>query len=553
MLSVFTSAVGYFESLPSFWPEAYGTYDVGPRIACYSFHLTDRQADCAFATQDLLVAKSQRHWIRLRLSLTISMETTAWVITAKHSLRNITHFTWRQQAQDVLLLLKDVLMEHQYIDDDTEIAVSFDRSDPADDCDPDVTATSVTRILDAAMKVRTSRYLESLRHQNVRIIPDTTFAAACLQGASLVANLDNEWVLYLPITTDEIGLDLLWRSIQASITLRGVSHVAQLVSVISDSERKLLKGVTVRLPSRGPMFRLMDARRPRGQPIPWEIRQKWAKQIVRGVAIYHERCQIIGGLRSHSWNICIDEHEDAIILGLSSGDHPVVFGGSGLLPPECRSKSFEDGDGQVGPEFDIFQLGLVLWNLYRDQHHQTDFCSLQGCNDDSHIPCSQHRDPISLPKAGADVPVYLDRAIRQCRMEDPRKRPAAWELLRMFPTDDEILAQTDSIHHERDHGDDTTMDTRMTRLEMVRSLYGLTIMYDRCSRRCHELFYTCDICHFGNYNECLDCFSKGKHCWNESHMLRKTNFQALSDKDWVDRVTCYTIVNEEGERSVEVV
>jgi hypothetical protein len=51
----------------------------------------------------------------------------------------------------------------------------------------------------------------------------------------------------------------------------------------------------------------------------------------------------------------------------------------------------------------------------------------------------------------------------------------------------------------------------------------------------------------------LDCFSKGKHCWNESHMLRKTNFQALSDKDWVDRVTCYTIVNEEGERSVEVV
>jgi hypothetical protein len=72
----------------------------------------------------------------------------------------------------------------------------------------------------------------------------------------------------------KLGADLLCRGVQASVTLRGASHVAQLVGVIMDSEKKLLKGMLVELPSKGLMFRLMGAHRLKRKPIPWPIRQK---------------------------------------------------------------------------------------------------------------------------------------------------------------------------------------------------------------------------------------------------------------------------------------
>jgi len=112
----------------------------------------------------------------------------------------------------------------------------------------------------------------------------------------------------------------------------------------------------------------MDAHRLKGTPIPWPVRQKWAKQVVPGVLAYHERGQVVVGMRTYNWCVCIDDGDNAMIVGPSHGSHPTVYRECGLLPLEYRTEAFKEGDGQVGPDFDIFQLGFLLWHLYCDQH-----------------------------------------------------------------------------------------------------------------------------------------------------------------------------------------
>ena len=98
------------------------------------------------------------------------------------------------------------------------------------------------------------------------------------------------------------------------------------------------------------MLKLMSDHRLKGRPIPWPTRQKWAKQIVRGIAAYHERGPVIAGMRTYSNIICIDHGNDAMILGFPSPSHPVVHGTGGLLLPEYRTEAFGEGDGKVGPD-----------------------------------------------------------------------------------------------------------------------------------------------------------------------------------------------------------
>jgi hypothetical protein len=129
----------------------------------------------------------------------------------------------------------------------------------------------------------------------------------------------------------------------------------------------------------------MDTYRLNNKPISWAMRQKWAKQITRGVAAFHERGQVVGGMRTYNWCVCVNEHDDAVIMSLTYCNHPAIHDSCGLLPPECRTEAFAKGDGQLEPEFDIFQLGGLLWHLYRNQNGRTSgtFCSLSGCSNTS--------------------------------------------------------------------------------------------------------------------------------------------------------------------------
>lgn len=274
LLSVFVAPLGYFEMLSSFRPETYTVYDIGPQIIYYSFALAEKDPEVATFTQDLFIAKSQRHWIRIKLRMTVAVGTTHWRLLAEHTPEKNSWIGWRQLPQNVISLIQQVMTENLEVSDDTEINVSFDKNPQATVCGSNPRATCLTRMLNTNNTDNVLNLTESLRHQNVRMIPETALVTAYLQGTSLVANLDNQWVLYRNATAGKSGFDFLWCAVQARISLRGAPRVAQLVSVILDSEKKLLKGILVELPSKGPMFRIMDTHRFKGKPIPWPIRQK---------------------------------------------------------------------------------------------------------------------------------------------------------------------------------------------------------------------------------------------------------------------------------------
>jgi hypothetical protein len=547
LLSFFVAPLDYFETWSSFQPEKYTIYDIGPNIICYTSLLADKHSTSTTASQDIFVAKTQRHWIRVRLNLTVAVGTAHWRVAVDN--KQTSYIGQRQLPNNVASVLQQVMSEYPEVDDDTQINIDVNTHLDGEVCNSQPKATSLTRMLKTGDAENTLKIPESLRHQNVRMIADNELVTAWVQGVCLVANLDNRWVAYRAATASEFGISLLWSVVQANIALRDVPHVAQFVGVMVDTKKNLLKGMLVELPSKGPMFKLMDAYRFNSESVPWARRQKWAKQIVRGVAAYHERRQVIAGLRTYSLSVCIDDCDDAIIVGFSHGSHPIVHGDNGLLPPEYRTETFAKGDGKVGPEFDIFQLGLLLWHLYRDQHQQghKTFCSLAGCPNSELASCSKHQNPVALPKASADVPDYLDQIITLCRQEDPRKRPAAWQLINMFPDDEEILNQNTLLKA------DTGKTCRsFTRLEAVRDVYCHIIICSTCRERARDVYYKCEVCDRGNWDICDECFVKGKHCPDTTHLITRISLEA-TNRGSLHQATYFSSVDEKGEREEVVI
>jgi hypothetical protein len=301
----------------------------------------------------------------------------------------------------------------------------------------------------------------------------------------------------------------MYQGIEAKIALRGIPYVSPLVGVVLESQTGVLKGMLVELPSKGPTFYFDGGSQTQEQA------NTVAKQIVRGIAAFHEQRHVVGALRVLSWSICINEHDDVMIVSGVHAAHPGTHSGHGQLPPEYRIESFLNGEGQIKPEFDIFQLGSILWHLYRDQDLQRreSLCTLAGCDNANRNACIEHENPIALTRAAANIPQYLDRVIALCRQQHPNDRPAAWELIEMFPSDKDILKQIDDLKDNKksSNRDDypAASRARLRRLEAVRALYDSSTSCDACNERRLEVYYHCETCGSGNFDLCQACFLKG--------------------------------------------
>ena len=95
LISTFAAPLGYFETWSSFRPEAYTIYDIGPQIVCYSISLTEKYPNVTTVTHNLLVAKTQRHWIRITLNMILVSKTTYWKLVAEQKSRHASYVGWR--------------------------------------------------------------------------------------------------------------------------------------------------------------------------------------------------------------------------------------------------------------------------------------------------------------------------------------------------------------------------------------------------------------------------------------------------------------------------
>jgi hypothetical protein len=545
-----------FETLPSFRPENYAN-GLGRRSVCYSLSPVSMNADnCVVLASDLFVARDLRNWIRIRLRLTMAHGSNFFkpldgVRSEHHHVREI------DLPENLISQIQHTIAQLSYaVHDDMEVGLRL-LPNTAAQAEGSIrwSKPALARYIGTTPEKELLCLTNSLRHHHgLRFIPEKEVVVTRALGVSFLASLDGHWVHYRPVYRGPGQYSQLRRNVKTSLMLRGAPNVAQLLGISIDSNNGLLKGLLTALPANGPLFGLMALHRAVGRPIPWPIRQKWAKQTVRAVAVYHDLGLLMRLCTTTNHGLSLDNNYDVRILPSVSRGHPATYSANpGLTPPEYRTPAFEHGDGNIALEFDLFQLGSLLWHLYRDQDQQTprSFCLIAGCHNARFNSCLYHGDPISLPKAGPDIPDYLERVITLCRNEDPGRRCSAHKLVELFPSDEEIARQITAYgafefaQHSATSG--------LTRLEFTRRLYSSTTCCDICGERCFETSFLCPTCRYGNFDVCRTCFNQGLHCPVGSHLLmERDDHEFRDDISFMKKLVYYSSVDVHGRRSMQV-
>ncbi|EYE97646.1 kinase-like protein [Aspergillus ruber CBS 135680] len=197
--------------------------------------------------------------------------------------------------------------------------------------------------------------------------------------------------------------------INALHELLGAQNVIQLEAIVMDEERQVIKGLLIGYADKGALVDMLYYRDGKNT-IPWKRRERWAKQIVQGLAEIHEAGFVQGDFTLS--NIVLDGNDDAKIIDINRRGCPV-----GWEPPEIVAKleSKQRISMYIGVKTDLFQLGMTLWAVATE-------------NDEPERQCR----PLLIPE-DIDIPDYYRRLVAICMSPYPQQRLSAKELLTLFP------------------------------------------------------------------------------------------------------------------------
>ncbi|KAI1386265.1 uncharacterized protein F4822DRAFT_310863 [Hypoxylon trugodes] len=207
-----------------------------------------------------------------------------------------------------------------------------------------------------------------------------------------------------PDTVDEFLYE-----VNALNSLQFSRNVIEFYGVVVD-ENDSVKGLLINYAEKGALIDVIYDTQEEGHPLPWSIREKWARQIVQGLSDVHEAGFVQGDLTLS--NIVIDYEDNAKIIDINRRGCPV-----GWEPPEATPliDSNQRISMYIGVKSDLYQLGMVLW-------------ALATLEDEPEA----HRRPLRL-EPEIEVPGWYRTIVEHCLHEDPRVRLQATVLLRYFP------------------------------------------------------------------------------------------------------------------------
>ena len=205
------------------------------------------------------------------------------------------------------------------------------------------------------------------------------------------------------------AVDEFFYEINALHMLRRASNVVRFEGIVVDDIRGVVKGLLLSYASRGALVDILYEQR---GGIPWERRERWARQIVSGMCEIHEAGYVQGD--STPSNIVVDEHDNAKIIDINRRGCPV-----GFEPPEIAAKiaSNQRISMYIGVKTDIFQLGMTLWALAMQEDEP-----------------ERQEHPLIIDQE-AKVPEYFRKLVAVCLSPMPQHRLSAKELLALFPRD----------------------------------------------------------------------------------------------------------------------
>ncbi|KAK4204104.1 hypothetical protein QBC40DRAFT_312211 [Triangularia verruculosa] len=222
-----------------------------------------------------------------------------------------------------------------------------------------------------------------------------------------------------PDTVDEFLYE-----INALNSLRSARNVIQFYGVVVDDTEEHVTGILISYAEQGALIDILFDHAHDHPPLPWPIREKWARQIIAGLSEIHEAGFVQGDFTLS--NIVIDHNNDAKIIDINRRGCPMGWEPPEVTPMiECNQRI----SMYIGIKSDLYQLGMVLWALATQ-------------NDE---PETQGR-PLRIPDDVVDVPAWFTKVVYICLSDNPRKRLQAQQLLSLFPETEEPL--TAVPHHE---------------------------------------------------------------------------------------------------------
>ena len=334
------------------------------------------------------------------------------------------------------------------------------------------------------------------------------------QPTRFCSSLNGKLVYEIKSPSSAPNVDFLY-AIRVLHCMDNTPGFAKLVGIVTDDSQKHLKSYLLEVP--GVCYSLLQAAAFPG--IQWERREKWAFQLIKAISQLHSQGFVVGGVTARS--IPLIDNEDSVQLWTFKERFLAGRLMGTYYPPEFHyvrnmSSGISEADcPRVTSKADIFQLGLMLWLLAENgpATYENPVCRRSGCNA-SHITDTvydlSHAEPVALPTLSESIPKYFRDIVDACRRANPSERPAARELLEMFPFSIGSRQVQDKLPKL------TNEDVSM----MFKGMRGTRISCDRCAKSHIQLpYFRCTICDFADFYLCQTCYDGGLHCRDDSHLL----------------------------------
>ncbi|UNI13510.1 hypothetical protein JDV02_000250 [Purpureocillium takamizusanense] len=220
-------------------------------------------------------------------------------------------------------------------------------------------------------------------------------------------------------------IDEFLYEVNALNSLRYSNDVVHFYGVVVDDEDEFVKGLLISYASQGALIDIIyDHCKDSNYTLSWATKERWARQIVRGLSDVHESGFVQGDFTLS--NIVIDEFDNAKIIDINRRGCPV-----GWEPPEATAliNAGHRISMYIGVKSDLYQLGMVLWGLAMEEDEP-----------------EAHGRPLMLGPE-INVPDWYRQMTEICLSADPRMRQQASTLLRMFPS----VADEDEHAYAKQH------------------------------------------------------------------------------------------------------
>ncbi|KPM41891.1 hypothetical protein AK830_g4647 [Neonectria ditissima] len=521
------------EKSMSFCPEALTTTDAAPPLFT---HMTVQDAATEFSRTNsyaMFYRKAPRQWVRLTVSITFGVESPFWNFE-KTPVR-----VKKEPPSSVAQILAKFLQPKANLQPDTHIQI--------------YSGSRVEVIKSSSQSSAYFRTITSmLHHLRCKRFSEQSLLQVPLHRRQrsffFVSRLQSQWVLDFRFGSSKSENARLLYQLQALHCLRGAPGICSFLGLVTDQDSSLVKGFLTEMPSKGVLFNIMARSAKSNITIPWEIRERWCRDIVQAVAQAHSGGFTVGKLGCTVGCGIVLGRDCKALLYHFQPFFDCQMTEPARIPPEFQSVDLTGGSFTATPHTDIYQLGLTIWLIATNCHQLSagEFCKLAGSTCGTEAVCKEpHADPVQLPPLD-EAPQYVNKIISACRSENPHQRPAAWELLDMFFEADNCEPSTklgDGVAdtmvlktkaQERgsivDAGDSTTLTTRVlgeapkqlvNLSEKGYELYDTNATCDICRRLTTEHYFVCLVCSSCAYDICPQCLSEGAHCLVPSHYLHE--------------------------------